>query len=89
MIVNRPPCHVTDDHLNYCVLAITLVSKDSKDGPVKLSVERSILGTMTVKSLKNLAQKLLKVPAMRQEIIFLADDLDYKDVKVISGATLQ
>jgi len=68
--------------------AITLVSKDNIDGPVKTSVQRNILGTMTVKNLKNLAQKLLKIPSMRQEIVFLTNDLDYENVMVLNFAVL-
>ncbi|GJJ72151.1 tubulin-specific chaperone E [Entomortierella parvispora] len=72
----------TSDILKDRLLAITLVSKDNVDGPVKNTVQRNILGTMTVKNLKNLAQKLLKIPSLRQEIVFLTNDLDYVDVKV-------
>ncbi|KAF9113376.1 hypothetical protein BGX27_001704 [Mortierella sp. AM989] len=61
---------------------ITLVSKDNIGGPVKASFKRNVLGTMTVKSLKNLAQKLLRVPSIRQELMFQMNDPDYENVKV-------
>ncbi|KAF9911161.1 hypothetical protein BX616_010659 [Lobosporangium transversale] len=72
----------TSDMLRDRLIAVTLVSKDSLEGPVKASVQKKILGTMKVKNLKNLAQKLLRVPALRQELVFLTDDPDYEGVKV-------
>ncbi|KAG0364698.1 hypothetical protein BC939DRAFT_507892 [Gamsiella multidivaricata] len=72
----------TSEILKDRLIAITLVSKDSIEGPAKASFQRNVLGTMTVKNLKNLAQKLLKIPAIRQELVFLTNDPDYEDVKV-------
>ncbi|KAF9174915.1 hypothetical protein BGX20_009207 [Mortierella sp. AD010] len=59
-----------------------IVSKSDIDGPVKASFKRKVLGTMTVKNLKNLAQKLLRIPSQRQQLVFLTNDPDYADVKV-------
>ncbi|KAF9360459.1 hypothetical protein BGX26_009287 [Mortierella sp. AD094] len=72
----------TSDILKDRLIEITLVSKDKIDGPVKASFKRNVLGTMTVKSLKNLAQKLLRIPSLRQQLVFLTNDPDYADVKV-------
>ncbi|KAG0304427.1 hypothetical protein BGZ98_005519 [Dissophora globulifera] len=72
----------TSEILKDRLIAITLVSKDKIDGPAKTTFNRSILGTMTVKSLKNLAQKLLRVPAMRQELVYVTSDPDYANVHV-------
>ncbi|KAF9432266.1 hypothetical protein BGZ76_011039 [Entomortierella beljakovae] len=72
----------TSDILKDRLIEINLVSKDKIDGPVKAAFKRNILGEMTVKNLKNLAQKLVKIPAMRQVLVFQTNDLDYKDVKV-------
>jgi hypothetical protein len=49
---------------------------------VKATFQKNLLGTMKVKSLKNLAQKLMRIPAMRQDLVFLTDDPDYENVKV-------
>ncbi|KAG0256650.1 hypothetical protein BG011_004377 [Mortierella polycephala] len=72
----------TSDILKDRLIAVTLVSKDTIEGPVKKSVQRNVLGTMTVKNVKNLAQKLLRIPAMRQKLVFLTSDPDYEGVKV-------
>ncbi|KAF9935260.1 hypothetical protein BGZ65_003430 [Modicella reniformis] len=72
----------TSEILKDRLIAITLVSKDSIDGPVKATFQKKLLGTMTVKSLKNLAQKLMRIPALRQEMVFLTNDPDYENVKV-------
>ncbi|KAI1293410.1 hypothetical protein EDD11_008419 [Mortierella claussenii] len=65
----------TSEILKDRLIAITLVSKDKVDGPVKASFQRNVLGTMTVKSLKNLAQKLLRIPALRLITVPLKDDM--------------
>ncbi|KAF9573972.1 hypothetical protein EC968_007658 [Mortierella alpina] len=70
------------DMLKDRLISITFVSKDRVDGPAKIKVQKNVLGTMTVKNLKNLAQKLVRIPAIRQEMIFLTNDPDYEDVKV-------
>ncbi|KAK3810001.1 MAG: hypothetical protein J3Q66DRAFT_62075 [Benniella sp.] len=72
----------TSEMLKDRLLALTLVSKDSINGTVKASFQKNLLGTMKVKSLKNLAQKLMRIPAMRQDLVFLTDDPDYENVKV-------
>ncbi|KAF9200224.1 hypothetical protein BGZ49_009559 [Haplosporangium sp. Z 27] len=72
----------TSDILKDRLIEVTLVSKDSINGPAKTSFKRNVLGTMTVKNLKNLAQKLLRVPSLRQELVFQTNDPDYEDVKV-------
>jgi hypothetical protein len=61
---------------------ITFVTKDSIDGPAKTTVQRGVLGSMTVRNVKNLVQKLLRVPAMRQELLFMAEDPVYAGVMV-------
>ncbi|KAG0200079.1 hypothetical protein BGX28_006770 [Mortierella sp. GBA30] len=72
----------TSEMLKDRLLSVTFVSKDKIDGPAKTAVQRNVLGTMTVKNLKNLAQKLVRIPAIRQEMVFLTDDPDYENVKV-------
>ncbi|KAI8606037.1 hypothetical protein EDD21DRAFT_410545 [Dissophora ornata] len=72
----------TSDVLKDRLISITLVSKASIGGPAKASFQRKVLGTMTVKSLKNLAQKLLRIPALRQELVFQMNDPDYENIKV-------
>ncbi|KAF9280409.1 hypothetical protein BGZ68_007251 [Mortierella alpina] len=72
----------TSDMLKDRLISITFVSKDRMDGDAKVKVQKNVLGTMTVKNLKNLAQKLVRIPAIRQEMIFLTNDPDYEDVKV-------
>ncbi|KAG0003124.1 hypothetical protein BGZ79_001604 [Entomortierella chlamydospora] len=72
----------TSDILKDRLIEITLVSKSDIDSPVKASFKRKVLGTMTVKNLKNLAQKLLRIPSQRQQLVFLTNDPDYADVKV-------
>ncbi|CAO3574184.1 unnamed protein product [Mortierella alpina] len=72
----------TSDMLKDRLISITFVSKDLVNGPAKIKVQKNVLGTMTVKNLKNLAQKLVRVPAIRQEMVFLTNDPDYDDVKV-------
>lgn len=37
---------------------------------------------MTVRNVKNLVQKLLRIPAMRQELLFMAEDPVYAGVMV-------
>ncbi|KAG0346620.1 hypothetical protein BG004_001241 [Podila humilis] len=58
---------------------ITLVTKDSIRGPAKTMIQRNVLGTMTVKNLKNLIQKLVKIPSLRQELCFIVPDPDYAE----------
>ncbi|KAF9146581.1 hypothetical protein BG015_011564 [Linnemannia schmuckeri] len=70
----------TSDLLKDRLLNITFVTKDKVDGPVKTSVQRGVLGSMTVRNVKNLVQKLLRVPAMRQELLFMAEDPVYAGV---------
>lgn len=64
------------------MIAITFVTKEKVDGPPKTKIQRNVLGTMTVKNLKNLVQKLVKIPAMRQELSFVIPDPDYADKTV-------
>jgi hypothetical protein len=52
------------------------------NGPAKATVQRGVLGSMTVRNVKNLIQKLLRVPAMRQELSFIAEDPVYAGVMV-------
>ena len=61
------------------------MTKDKIDGPAKQSVQRGVLGSMTVRNVKNLVQKLLRVPAMRQELSFFAEDPHYAGVMVSTG----
>ncbi|KAG0289384.1 hypothetical protein BGZ97_006477 [Linnemannia gamsii] len=70
----------TSDLLKDRLLNITFVTKDSIDGPAKTTVQRGVLGSMTVRNVKNLVQKLLRVPAMRQELLFMAEDPVYAGV---------
>ncbi|KAF9971075.1 hypothetical protein BGZ73_006018 [Actinomortierella ambigua] len=44
--------------------------RETEDGPTKVTLERKVLETMTVRSLKNLVQKLAKLPALRQQLCF-------------------
>ncbi|KAG0099383.1 hypothetical protein BGZ93_007879 [Podila epicladia] len=69
----------TSDMLKDRLIAITFVTKDKATGPPKTKIQRNVLGTMTVKNLKNLAQKLVKIPAMRQDLSFVIPDPDYAD----------
>ncbi|KAF9369276.1 hypothetical protein CPB97_003725 [Podila verticillata] len=69
----------TSDMLKDRLIAITFVTKEKVDGPPKTKIQRNVLGTMTVKNLKNLVQKLVKIPAMRQELSFVIPDPDYAD----------
>lgn len=69
----------TSDMLKDRLIAITFVTKDNASGPAKTKIQRNVLGTMTVKNLKNLAQKLVKIPAMRQDLSFVIPDPDYAD----------
>ncbi|KAG0272967.1 hypothetical protein BGZ95_011240 [Linnemannia exigua] len=70
----------TSDILKDRLLNITFVHKDKMDGPAKATVQRGVLGSMTVRTVKNLVQKLLRVPAMRQELSFMAEDPVYTGV---------
>ncbi|KAF9337241.1 hypothetical protein BGZ91_009582 [Linnemannia elongata] len=70
----------TSDLLKDRLLNITFVAKDKIDGPAKTSVQRGVLGSMMVRNVKNLVQKLLRVPAMRQELLFMAEDPVYAGV---------
>ncbi|KAF9934220.1 hypothetical protein FBU30_002913 [Linnemannia zychae] len=70
----------TSDLLKDRLLTLTFVTKDSMDGPSKATVQRGVLGSMKVRNVKNLVQKLLHVPAMRQELSFMAEDPRYAGV---------
>ncbi|KAG0372230.1 hypothetical protein BGX24_000531 [Mortierella sp. AD032] len=70
----------TSDILKDRLLNITFVHKDRMDGPAKATVQRGVLGSMTVRNVKNLVQKLLRIPAMRQELSFMAEDPVYAGV---------
>ncbi|KAG0025293.1 hypothetical protein BGZ81_007254 [Podila clonocystis] len=69
----------TSDMLKDRLIAITFVTKDKATGPPKTKIQRNVLGTMTVKNLKNMVQKLVKIPAMRQDLSFVIPDPDYAD----------
>ncbi|KAF9126247.1 hypothetical protein BGW39_006765 [Mortierella sp. 14UC] len=70
----------TSDILKDRLINVTFVHKDKMDGPAKATVQRGVLGSMTVRNVKNLVQKLLRVPAMRQELSFIAEDPVYAGV---------
>ncbi|KAF9425173.1 hypothetical protein BGZ94_007774 [Podila epigama] len=72
----------TSDVLKDRLVAVTLATKVGKNGPPQTTIQRNVLGTMTVKNLKNLIQKLFKIPAMRQELSFEIVDPDYDDKKI-------
>ncbi|KAF9100654.1 hypothetical protein BGX29_006393 [Mortierella sp. GBA35] len=72
----------TSDLLKDRLLSITFVTKDTIDGPAKTTVQRGVLGSMTVRNVKNLVQKLVRVPAMRQELSFFAEDPRHPGVMV-------
>ncbi|KAG0267327.1 hypothetical protein DFQ27_008887 [Actinomortierella ambigua] len=52
------------------LMTLKIAVRETEGGATKMTLERKLLETMTVRSLKNLVQKLAKLPALRQEICF-------------------
>ncbi|KAG0235222.1 hypothetical protein BGW42_005686 [Actinomortierella wolfii] len=73
------------------LMNVKIQVRDTAEGATKMTLERKVLGTMTVRNLKNLVQKLSKLPALRQEICFWVPDptKEGRQVKVVLADDLR
>ncbi|KAK9710400.1 hypothetical protein K7432_008436, partial [Basidiobolus ranarum] len=63
------------------LIAITITKRASKDAEPTKTIKKKVLGNMTIRSLKNLLQKLLQIPANQQEL--------YRRSRIDSGSEVQ